>query len=55
MIDNLKQIFSFLDNSHNANDIMAVLEEVFPLEAIYIYDSTTDSLRNFSRSWMFIK
>lgn len=55
MIDNLKQIFSFLDSSSNANDIKAVLEEVFPLKSIYIYDSTTESLRDFSKSWMFIK
>ena len=55
MIDNLKQIFSFLDNAYNAQGIVSVLEEVFPLNAIYIYDSTTDSLRDFSKSWMFIK
>ncbi len=55
MIDNLKQIFSFLDNSSNANDIRAVLEEVFPISAIYIYDSTTESLRDFSKNWLFIK
>ena len=55
MIDNLKQIFSFLDNSSDANDIRAVLEEVFPLEAIYVYDSTTESLRDFSKSWMYMK
>lgn len=55
MIDNLKQIYSFLDNSSNVNDIRAVLDEVFPMEAIYIYDSTTESLRDFSKSWMYIK
>ena len=55
MIDNLRQIFSFLNDAYNAQDIVSVLEEVFPLEAIYIYDSTTDSLRDFSKSWMFIK
>ncbi len=55
MIDNLRQIFSFLNDSCNAQSITAVLEEVFPLNAIYIYDSTTDSLRDFSKSWMFIK
>lgn len=55
MIDNLKQIFSFLDNAYNVQGIVSVLEEVFPLNAIYIYDSTTDSLRDFSKSWMFIK
>ncbi len=55
MIENLKQIFKFLDNATNASSIVNVLEEVFPLEAIYIYDSTTDSLRDFSKSWMFIK
>lgn len=55
MINNLKQIFSFLDNAYNAQGIVSVLEEVFPLNAIYIYDSTTDSLRDFSKSWMFIK
>lgn len=55
MIDNLRQIFSFLDNACNAQSIVSVLEEVFPLNAIYIYDSTTDSLRDFSKSWMFIK
>lgn len=55
MIGNLKQIFSFLDNAYNAQSIVSVLEEVFPLNAIYIYDSTTDSLRDFSKSWMFIK
>lgn len=55
MIDNLKQIFSFLDKSNCANDIKTVLEEVFPLNAIYIYDSTTESLRDFSKNWVFIK
>lgn len=55
MIDNLRQIFSFLDNAYNAQSIVSVLEEVFPLNAIYIYDSTTASLRDFSKSWMFIK
>ncbi len=55
MIDNLRQIFSFLDNACNTQDIVSVLEEVFPLNAIYIYDATTDSLRDFSKSWMFIK
>lgn len=55
MIDNLKQIYSFLENCNNAQSIVEVLEEVFPLNAIYIYDSTTDSLRDFSKSWMFIK
>jgi len=55
MIDNLKQIYKFLDNAYNAQGIVSVLEEVFPLNAIYIYDSTTESLRDFSKSWMFIK
>ncbi len=55
MIDNLKQIFSFLNNAYNAQGIVSVLEEVFPLNAIYIYDQTTASLRDFSKSWMFIK
>lgn len=55
MIDNLKQIFSFLDECNNAKDIVKVLEEVFPLKAIYIYDTTTDTLRDFSKSWMYIK
>ena len=55
MIDNLRQIYKFLDNACNAQGIVSVLEEVFPLNAIYIYDSTTDSLRDFSKSWMFMK
>ena len=55
MIDNLKQLFSFLDNAYNAQSIVSVIEEVFPLSAIYIYDQTTASLRDFSKSWMFIK
>lgn len=55
MIDNLKQIYTFLNDAVNAGDIVNILEEVFPLEAIYIYDVTTDSLRDFSKSWMFIK
>ena len=55
MIDNLRQIFKFLDEASNIQGIVNVLEEVFPLNAIYIYDSTTDSLRDFSKSWMFIK
>lgn len=55
MIDNLKQIYSFLDSSNSISDIVAVLDEVFPLNAIYIYDSTTESLRDFSKSWMYIK
>ena len=37
MIDNLKQIFKFLNDSSNVNDIRAVLDEVFPINAIYIY------------------
>ena len=55
MIDNLKQIFSFLNNSSNIDEVRAVLDEVFPIDAIYIYDSTTESLRDFSKSWMYIK
>ena len=55
MIDNLRQIFKFLDGASNIQSIVNVLQEVFPLNAIYIYDSTTDSLRDFSKSWMFIK
>ena len=55
MIDNLRQIFKFLNDSSNVDDIRAVLDEVFPLEAIYIYDTTTNSLRDFSKSWMYIK
>ena len=51
MIDNLRQIFKFLNDSSNVDDIRAVLDEVFPLEAIYIYDTTTNSLRDFSKSW----
>lgn len=55
MIHNLRQIFSFLDSAYNTQGIVSVLEEVFPLNAIYIYDQTTASLRDFSKSWMFIK
>ncbi len=55
MIDNLKKIFSFLNGAYNIQNIVSVLEGAFPLKAIYIYDSTTESLRDFSKSWMFIK
>ena len=55
MIDNLKQIFSFLEKNSTVSEIKSTLEEVFPLNAIYIYDSTTESLRDFSKSWMYIK
>ena len=55
MIDNLKQIFKFLNDSSDVNEIRAVLDEVFPINAIYIYDTTTNSLRDFSKSWMYIK
>lgn len=55
MIDNLRQIFSFLEKSSTVSDVKSTLEEVFPLNAIYIYDYTTDSLRDFSKSWMYIK
>ena len=48
MIDNLKQIFSFLDECNNAKDIVKVLEEVFPLKAVYISDTTTDTPRDLS-------
>lgn len=55
MIDNLKQIYSFLNSSSTVDEITSTISEVFPLKAIYIYDSNTDSLRNFSKSWMYIK
>ena len=55
MIDNLKQLFSFLDNAYNVQSTVSVIGDVFPLSAIYIYDTTTSSLRDFSKSWMFIK
>ena len=55
MLDNLRQIFSFLNNAHNAQTIVSVIEEAFPLNAVYIYDSTTETLRDFSQSWKFIK
>jgi len=55
MIENLKQINLFLNNCAGVDEIKSVLCEVFPLKSIYIYDATTDSLRDFSKSWMFIK
>ena len=55
MIDNLKKIFSFLNGAYNIQNIVSVLEGAFPLKAIYIYDSTTESLKKKKKSWMFIK
>lgn len=54
MLDKL-EIFSIkLNEACNAQSIIRVLEEFFGQVNIYIYSSTTNSLRDFSRSWMSI-
>ena len=54
MLDKLENFSIELNEACNAQSIVRVLEEFFPSVNIYIHDSTTNSLRDFSRSWMSI-
>ena len=54
MIDKLENFSIKLNEACNAQSIVRVLEEFFGQVNIYIYSSTTNSLRDFSRSWMSI-
>lgn len=54
MLDKLENFSIKLNEACNAQSIIRVLEEFFGQVNIYIYSSTTNSLRDFSRSWMSI-
>ena len=54
MLDKLENFSIELNEACNAQSIVRVLEKFFPSVNIYIHDSTTNSLRDFSRSWMSI-
>ena len=53
----IKDLSENLNNAFNAQGIIRVLEEFFsPCEVesidIYVFDETTNTLRDFARSWM---
>lgn len=59
MLEYIKDLSIKLNDAYNAQSIVRILEEFFaPFGVnnlnIYIFDETTSSLRDFSRSWMFI-
>lgn len=54
MLDKLENFSIELNEACNAQSIVRVLEKFFLSVNIYIHDSTTNSLRDFSRSWMSI-
>ena len=43
-----------LNDTCNAQGITRILEEIFQTVNIYIYDFTSECLRDFSKSWMSI-
>lgn len=59
MLEYIKDLSIKLNNAYNAQSIVRILEEFFePFGikhlGIYIFDEITGSLRDFSKSWMFI-
>lgn len=59
MLEYIKDLSIKLNEAYNAQSIVRILEEFFePFGinnlSIYIFDETTGSLRDFSKSWMFI-
>lgn len=59
MINYIKDLSIKLNDAYNAQSIVRILEEFFEHFgvkhlSIYIFDETTSSLRDFSKSWMFI-
>lgn len=50
----IEQLSKKLNDAYNPSGITVVLEEFLPSVSIYIYDSTSESLREFTKSWISI-
>ncbi len=50
----IEQLSIKLNEAHNSSGIINVLEEFLPSVKIFIYDATSETLRNFSKSWISI-
>lgn len=50
----IEQLSKKLNEAYNPSGITVVLEEFLPSVSIYIYDSTSESLREFTKSWISI-
>ncbi len=50
----IEQLSIKLNDAHNSSGIINVLEEFLPSVKIFIYDATSETLRNFSKSWISI-
>lgn len=50
----IEQLSIKLNVAHNSSGIINVLEEFLPSVKIFIYDATSETLRNFSKSWISI-
>ena len=53
-LEDIENLSEKLNDTYNAAGITRVLEEIFSSVHIYIYDSTSETLRDFSRSWISI-
>lgn len=53
-LEDIENLSEKLNDTYNATGITRVLEEIFSSVHIYIYDSTSETLRDFSRSWISI-
>lgn len=50
----IEQLSKKLNDAYNPSGITVVLEEFLPSVSVYIYDSTSESLREFTKSWISI-
>lgn len=50
----IEQLSKKLNDAYNPSGITIVLEEFLPSVSVYIYDSTSESLREFTKSWISI-
>ena len=50
----IEQLSVKLNDAYNSSGIINALEEFLPSVNIFIYDSTSETLRNFSKSWISI-
>lgn len=50
----IEQLSKKLNDAYNPSGITVVLEEFLPSVSIYIYDLTSESLREFTKSWISI-
>ena len=54
-LQNIENLSIELNDTCSASGITRILEQYFCAVHIYIYDSTSETLRNFSRSWVSIE